>query len=413
MLRMIIYCNYKNNNEFGANLCYYYNSCFLSEQPNAKAMPFPDILRKIKNFNDEDVLLTNSGPYDWIFHYFRKKHNKNFTIVRDVHTTLWGGYLLQEKLCSKYSNENDRLIIPSEFTRQFYIKLFSHLNEENTSVCFPVMHSFQNHPKIEKHKQENKIVLGWLGHLSKEKNFDQALQIFIESSKLLKDKNIQFLACGKPQAEYSRDRIIPLLNKHKIDQRNYIHINEGKPIPHQGIWEFLKNIDILLFPSTANIESCPTVLVEANHMSIPIIASEHGGGYNVVPKENLVKTTYFSKSTDLINNQPLGKIDIAEAVQKVENYHKLKLNKNIICKDHDKKLLEILNNQKTREKAELDNKTKEFIKNTDLFLNKKYREDIRKAIKILLINNHYDIGNTAYKIANGLNFKVYAKFNNL
>lgn len=405
---MIIYCNYENGKGFGASLSYYDNSRLLSEQSNALGLSFEDILRKIKDFKDEDLLLVNS-PYGWIFHYLREKYNKNFTIIRDVHTTLWSGYLLQEELSSKYSNDNDKLIMPSEFTRQFYIKSFPHLNEKNTSVCAPVMRFFPNKQEIQERK-DDELVLGWLGVLSKEKNFDQALQTFIESSKSLKDRNIKFLACGKPQSDSYYNRVISLLNKQNIEPKNYVHINSGKAIEHNNIWEFLSKIDVLLFPSTANIESCPRVLLEATHMGIPIIASEHGGGYNIIPKENMVKTTYFDKSTDLINNQPLGKIDVAEAVGKVADFPKLKVNQDLIYKDHAQKLLAIVNNKKTGGEVVLDNKTMAFINNTRLFISNNYKQDINKAIRILLNNNHYDIGSTAYKIAKGLNFKVYARF---
>ncbi|MCK5026722.1 MAG: glycosyltransferase family 4 protein [Nanoarchaeota archaeon] len=405
---MIIYCNYKNGKGLGANLSYYDNSRLLSEQGNALGLSFEDILRHIKDFRDEDILLVNS-PYAWIFHCLREKYDQNFTIIRDVHTTFWSGYLLQEELCSKYSNDNDKLIMPSEFTRQFYIKSFPHLNEKNTSVCAPVMHFFPNKQEIHERKDDGELVLGWLGALSKEKNFDQALQIFIEASKSLKGRNIKFLVCGKPQSDYYYNKVIPLLNKQNIELKNYVHINRGKAIEHGNIWEFLGKINVMLFPSTANIESCPRVLLEANHAEIPIIASEHGGGYNVVPKDNLVKTTYFDRTSDLINNQPLGKIDIAEAVEKIADLHKLKLNNDLIYKDHAQKLLAIVNNKKTEEEVVLDNRTRAFINNTKLFISKNYTQDINKAIRILLNNNPNDIGSTAYKIARGLRFNVYAK----
>ena len=301
---MIVYCDYKHREETGANLCYHELSGLLAKQDNCKGFHFKGLLKEIKHIKDKDVLLTNSGPYAWIFHYLRGRYNKNFSIIRDVHTTLWSGYLLQEKLCAKYTNKNDKLIFPSEFTRQFYIKLFPHLKDKNTFVCSP-MHSFPKQPVITKAKKEdNSLILGWLGSLCKEKNFEQALQIFIKAKKEIKNLNIKFLVCGKAQRkEYLPENIRLLLSKQKIDSRSYFHVNNGNPVSHRSIWGFLNKIDVLLFPSTANIESNPRVLSEANYMKIPVIASEHGGGYGIVPKSNLVKTKYFSKSSCNINHR--------------------------------------------------------------------------------------------------------------
>jgi glycosyltransferase involved in cell wall biosynthesis len=254
--------------------------------------------------------------------------------------------------------------------------------------------------------------LGWLGSLSYGKNFDQALKIFEEARKRLNDLDIRFFVCGATQEVFSREKVKTLLKKHGISPKFYIHINNGNSINHERVWDFLNKIDVLLFPSTANIESSPAVLSEANHLGIPIIASEHGGGYGVVPKNNLVKTTYFDKTSDLINNQPLGKVDINDALKKVESFDRLKTNKRLIYENQDKKLLDILNNKKTKEEFKLDQKTRRFIKNIQLFLNKDYKPDINKAIKILSKNAYYDLRKTPYEIVSGLNFRVYAKLSN-
>ncbi len=405
----IYFNNYIIHNEHfigGANLYYNEVSQILNKQ-GFNHLNFhdvlnnPDIIKKIKN---KDTVITNCGPYAYIYHYLRKKHNLNFRIVRDVQAALWSGYLLQETLCSKMQQDNDIILFPSEYARQLYIKLFPHINKNNSFVCYPCMKFF---PKIKRVKKPSDgLTIGYLGRVSYEKNFKQLLEAFVNVSKKI---NTKLLVAGRVEdTRFMPNNIKKMLNDKGIKPNNYTHINNGGYLSYNKVWELLQKIDLLIFPSTANVETLGRVILEAAHLNIPIIAAEHAASPELSDKKNLLKVNYFKKANSLVGTCALGSIDVDELCNKITNHKKLSKNTNINqYKDHDKKLLKIIDGkQKTEAFKKLDPNIANFITKLNVVGLDASENLIEKTIPII---KNFDYRRLSYArvVCKKINFKPY------
>lgn len=368
-METVNYHNYRLNNEpfiDGTNLYYDEISKLLIEQNNSKPHNIRNILlgKEKFNFKNNDVLLSNIGPYAFIYHFLRKKYNLNFKIIRDIQTSFWPGYLLQEKLCEDYTQEGDKVLFLSEFTRQLFIKLFpKSLNENNTFVCAPFRHFFPK--KIKREINDKNFTLGWVGKVTEEKNFDQILEAFSRIKKEI--ENSHFLIVGERCSWKMKKNIEQRLVRNDIPKDSFTLLTN---VPHKNIWDLYKKLDIFLFPSTSLNESLGRVILEAGYCGIPVIAAHYATAPQLLDKKNLLSVSYRQGWINLTERPYYaGKICIDSLIEKIFNYKKL--SKKIrfdLYKNHDKKFIDILLDKQCKEKLrKLDAQTDELIKNIVIY----------------------------------------------
>jgi len=333
---------------------------------SSKTYDFKDIYRALNNpslaansnifasLEKEDTVVCNFGPYAWLIHYIRKKYNKRFRIIRFVQSALWDGDLFQELICSKLLQPEDILLLPSHYSKSLYLKLFpNHLNINNTIVCYPLLDdSFNIMPELKnsivKPKKQSakkpRIVLGWIGRLSDDKNFFQALNIYMKLSKILEHKVFFHILGPYFDDKYSPDTIKKLIF-HKLGFSNqYKHFYNGKFVYAKEKSQFWKSIDILLFLSTGNVESLGRVLIEANHFKVKVAGANHGAASSLIPLSNLARVDYFKGEFYLGDLCALGRVDESCLINKIIN-NKLQLGSNKSYLDHTNKFIGILKNR--------------------------------------------------------------------
>lgn len=412
----VLYNKYDKLDEVaaGASFYYYETSKLLSNQKEKDIEFIPFDFKTIFSMNilskltEDDVIIPNIGPYSWLYYYLREKNKLKFRMIHDVQTALFADHLLQEQLCGNCIREDDRILFLSNYQRQLYIHLFPNsLTDDNTFVCNPLLNFLPNPEQ----KQENEILtIGWIGRVFDAKNFDQALQIF---TKLYQetDGKTKMLVCGLADEKYQPDKVKIILKKMNLD--SYTHVNNGKFVTHNESLELLQEIDVLLFPSVANMESLGRVIIEANHLKTKVLASYHGAAPELLPEKNLVEVNYdYNNYIDLNTNQSMGKIDIDKAVNLLLNLKKLSIGDNSFYKNHDEKLKRIILGEETKDKMELNNKVKKFIKGVDIFLNADYnlKKDtaLEKATSVIKNNlKEFDIVKTSLALRQALNYKPY------
>lgn len=404
---IVSYHNYQLDNELfidGANYYYIENTKLLQEctLPNVKPVPhnFRNLVlgkEKLLKLTGDDVLLCNVGPYAHVYYYLRDKYNLKFRIVRDVQTCLWPGYLFQEKLCNPHMREGDKVMFLSEFTRQLYIRLFPGvLHNENTCICAPFMHFFPK--KIDKKKRDNEdLVLGWVGRVTPEKNFFQALDAFIKLNKGL--GNVKFIVAGN-SGNRTKLRINKRLKKNGIKSQDFIYLNNGHFIPHDKVWEVYNAMDVFLFPSVSINESLGRTMVEACYMGVPVVAPYYGAAPELLNKKNLVSVNYENKLFQLDTAYPysFGKISMDEFIEKLYDPKKLSKQTNIdTYKDHHRKFFDILQGKNLKEKPlKLNKQVKDFINRLYIY-NDRFNPDMSKVVKRtarFLIGNTDNVGLT-------------------
>jgi hypothetical protein len=378
---MIYYFDYALGGRVtGANLFYRRVAEILSKTPGAKGIKsfWGFVNSGIKRLSDGDVLITNTGPYAFIFHYLRQLNGQRFRIVRDVQTSLHASYLFQEMASGEFQRPGDAVLFPSNYTRNLYIRLFPNLNEKNTYVCYPCIEAF---PKL-KPKPKKEFIVGYLGSASVHKNFHQLVSI---APKL----KCRILVAGE------------LLCKPLANNMKYI----GKLAPG-GVWEFLQQISVLAFPSTANIESLGRVLLEANHLGIPSVVAEFGASPELSP--NTAPVRLKQGEVDLVHNNNLGEVD-EQLFQKLLLSAKSGSNSGYM--HHDRKLHKILHNPSLQEElVDLNPRVQDFISKTKIYLNRDYNCAMSEAIECFIAalkkEDLSDIGVCTHNVFEAMGFNL-------
>jgi len=378
---LVSYNDFQLNNEpfiDGANMYSIENSMLIKEFEGNHFKAKPHNVRAILSgkeslagLKSNDVVVSNvGGPYAWVYHYIREKKGLKFRIVRDVQTSFWQGYFLQETLCGPYTREGDAILFLSEFQRQLFISLFpEHLNEENTFVCAPFMHFFpREFPK--KEKDYDGLTLGWVGRVTAEKGFHIALESFIRLRKEL--KNVRMVVAGGRTPKTLEKWIFRTLRKNGISNDALVWLNDRKFMPHSSVWDAYKAMDVFLFPSVSHNESLGRVMVEAAYCKLPVIAAHYAAAPEIIDAHNLVPVTYKKGLIQLAGITNMGRVDEDVFIRKIIEHKKLS-NKTRIMNDknHDLKYANILKGEQKKERQViLDNEIERLIKGVKLYQNK-------------------------------------------
>ncbi|MBA95774.1 MAG: hypothetical protein CMP21_08680 [Rickettsiales bacterium] len=284
--------------------------------------------KSIQSLEEVDTIVNTIGPFSYFYFYLREKYNLKYNIVSDVRTAFMSGYYLQQYLCSPLIRSNDKFLFPSNFSRELYIKLFpTSLSHKNTFLSYPLVEHFKKVKKND-HGNSKKVVLGYIGRITNQKNIEQVFELFIKLFKEEKsDKEYHLHICGPIDMECSilgvnfKD-LNKLLKKFDIPSERVKYLG---PLPYNTIWKFYSNIDVLLFFSLANVETLGRILIEASHANVPVVASDYGAVRELIPADNIVKTLIDKKVFDMNDYFSLGKVDLEDAKEKIKDISKLKI----------------------------------------------------------------------------------------
>lgn len=293
-----------------------------------KAVPhnFFDVIRRgnsemrnvVSSLNKEDVLVSNIGPYAHLYHFYRERFNGKFRIVRDIRTSSWAGFLLQEALSGPLTREGDLVLFPSEFCRQYFIHLFpKSLGVNNTAVSYPLADSF---PKaLPDVKPRSGLNVGYFGRLSNDKNFDQVLKCFVQLAKHSGERtylhlagHIDFSSTFKTVYQMRR-----FLARHGVSKDSLIYYGR---LSYAEIWKFLRGLDVFVFPAIASVESLGRVLLEAQYAGVKTVAAHYAAAPEILPDTNLVPPLLkTNEKLQTISAISLGRVSVKDLVNAVEH----------------------------------------------------------------------------------------------
>lgn len=257
----------------------------------------------IKRLSKTDVVLCCVGPYAYIYHYFRELYNLDFRIIRDIHTTYWGGYMLQEFLCNPLLREEDVVLVPSCYNIQTFKEIFKTERYLSNSVIFnPSVDGYPNPPKIIKENcNDQTLKIGYLGRISKDKNFDQVLEL---SKQLAKTSKVKlYIAGGVYRNQFNLLKLENYLKRHNVYMRYEGYVKD--------IWDFFKKFDVFLFFSTSNVESLGRVVLEAINARKKILTANFAALPELLPPDSLLPVNYFNLERTCNDVFPLGYVDIS------------------------------------------------------------------------------------------------------
>lgn len=253
----------------------------------------------IRNLSKGSTVVCTAGPYAYIYHYLRELSGSEFRIIRDVRTTAWTPYLLQERLCSNLDRHNDIIIYPSSYSKKFFINLFPESRAQGV-ISYPISDDLPFENGIANKVIGKQYRIGYLGRISEDKNFAHICRTFGYIAQ--RDSKCFFLIAGpiypKSQKLSNFQDISRLMKSFGVPTSHFCYLGDLK---YNDIWNFLKKLDVLYFPSLSSNESFGRVLVEASRMGIPVIASDFAATPELIEQENIVPcrhTLFGTKSTD-------------------------------------------------------------------------------------------------------------------
>ncbi len=151
---------------------------------------------------------------------------------------------------SIFSMMSYRIFFVSKFTMKWWNTYFPFTKLSNQTVLY----NYINIPKNVKIKKQNKLNIGFVGRLEKEKGIDA----FTNITKNITNSNMKFHIFGKGSIK---------INKKKIKKIKIYKWTKKE--------EIYKKINILFV--TSEIENCPLNVLEAKSYGIPTVTISNGG----------------------------------------------------------------------------------------------------------------------------------------
>lgn len=251
--------------------------------------PVQELQRVVEGLEAEDVVVSSVGPYAHLYHYVRELCGGRFRIIRDVRTSSWAGYLLQECLAGPLTRPGDIVLFPSEFCRRYFVTHFADLGPHNTRVCYPLGTLF---PDPETRPRRDHLRVGYLGRISPDKNFQQVLSIFARLRKEGEPTARLHLAGPFESQIWSRLGEPKLVRTAKALGIPRSSIRYAGNLAAADVWQYLRGVDVLLFPALASVESMGRVILEAARVGTAVVAAEYAAAPELICPENLVRSCY-------------------------------------------------------------------------------------------------------------------------
>jgi glycosyltransferase involved in cell wall biosynthesis len=308
----------------GVNLAHENIASLLREQPGSGlSVEFHDFNRLIADESYArsalahiDCVVSNVGPHAHFYFWLRERLGLDYRILRDARTAIWSSYLHQEHLSAPYLRPTDTLMVASNYTWGIYHRIFPHLAGFPTLLCYPLTACFPAvRPEPRPEHPGGDFTLGYLGRLSEDKNFPDIVDLLIQLNKdSARNHRYRLIACGDIHSkscapERIKQRIAEALGPGELFE--YLPARDNS-----AIWDVINRFDVMIFPSTSNLETFGRVLIEASYARVPVLCSDHAAAGELVAPGGLCRVDYRSDETFSTHfDHRLGSIGIADMTE--------------------------------------------------------------------------------------------------
>jgi glycosyltransferase involved in cell wall biosynthesis len=267
----------------------------------------------LATLSDVDCVLSNVGPHAHFYFWLRERLGLDFRIVRDVRTAIWSSYLHQEHLCRAYLRPTDTLLVASNYTWGIYNKMFPHLASFPTVLCYPLTACFPADRPIghlAERQPSDDFTIGYLGRLSEDKNFPDIVELLIRLNRDPQRRHrYRLIACGDVHSPTCAPEAIRTKIDDELGAGGWFEYLPARS--YDRIWDVLARFDVMIFPSTSNLETLGRVLIEASYAHVPIVSGEHAATPELVAAGGLCRVEYQTdKSFSAHFDHRIGSVDI-------------------------------------------------------------------------------------------------------
>ncbi|MGH3941137.1 MAG: glycosyltransferase [Pseudonocardiaceae bacterium] len=153
------------------------------------------------------------------------------------------------------------------------------------------------------------MTLGFMGRMTGDKGYPQALEVFASCRRHWPGR-YQMLSVGEmPDLDHHETQLCQHLG---TDRSGYHSLG---PVTRNEVWQVYDQMDVLLFPSTSNLETFGRVLVEASYAGVPVLAAGHGAAHELIDPVARVPVTYRrGELIRLRDSVAMGDLDLDAAV---------------------------------------------------------------------------------------------------
>lgn len=265
-----------------------------------------------------DCVLCNVGPHAHYYHHLRERLGFDFRIVRDIKTALWSAYLLQESLCQPYLRDGDALLATSHYSRALTQHLFPHLRGGPIHLFEPVLAAPEERsapPASRPRPDAAMTTLGYLGRLSEDKNFPQAVDLLIALDRK-EPGRYRLVAVGAVHSASCDPGLVAERVRAATGRDDlFVYL---PPVGHDRVAAVLAGFDYFLFFSTSNLEVLGRVLVEAAAAGVPVLAANHAAASELLAPSSLLDVAYdLDREFHSHFDAPLGSIDVEQAADRI------------------------------------------------------------------------------------------------
>ena len=377
--------------------------------------------RQLQLISDEDTLINALGPYSWAI-----SEMLSSTPTRTIHIpkASFSGFQIFDVHMLPVSR-NDIWIFETAYHKALFLKLFpGKIPKERAFICYPyIVKRLREMRKctgdrdvmkaMEDIRTRFSAVIGYCGRMTDDKNFRQAIEAFCIYCRNNPKEKAVFTALGPAEKAYHQEMVYEILEKRGISAKRYIHLNGGNVTDNMTSLNFIRNCDLLLFPSCCG-EPSGRVLFEAGITRTPVIAAYYGASPEFLPRENLVDVHPIDRPVNLHHTHTLATPDVIQMAQMIEQRERLGTPDISRYQHHDEIFISLIQDGKCEiDENEIDQRIVEQLRACTVALGDHRSEQRKRKARLALKtqNLHTDFISTPTMIAEHADFyPVYTRY---
>lgn len=247
-----------------------------------------------------DTVYANCGPWAALLHLVRERENLDVTIIREVRTVGWIGYIWQEEVALQLERTADQRVFPSRYARDIWGR--SAPSVAHSRIYYPMTSGVSSCRPTGKNPCG---VAGFFSALRRDKGFDSLPEVLY-----------RLLASGHPverlilAGQQSDPDLFASVTTALSDIG--VTVDFRGSLPNQEVRTVMAECDFALFLSVSSIESLGRVIVESSEQGVPVITTDYGAARDLIREDYRIPVDYLDNATGLCDSEfPVARLDVS------------------------------------------------------------------------------------------------------